>query len=110
MAVDKAFVEYLANQMDDAGAIRYRAMFGGYAIYCNDKVVALVGDDQIFVKATEAGRNFIGEPVEAPAYTGAKNSFLIEDQVEDKEWLSELVRLTEQELPKPKPKKKKVTK
>ena len=106
MPTDKAFVEYLANQMDDAGAIRFRAMFGGYAIYCNEKVVALVGDDQLFVKETKAGRAFIGEPVEAPAYPGAKNSFLIEDQVEDKEWLSELVRLTEQELPKPKPKKK----
>lgn len=78
-----------------------------YAIYSNNKVVALVCDGQLFVKQTQAGRAFIGKVVEAPAYPGAKPSFLIEEQLEDKEWLSELIVLTEQELPAPKPKNKK---
>jgi len=43
----------------------------------------------------KAGRSFIGNVVEAPAYLGVKPSFLIEDQLEDKEWLSELIELTE---------------
>ena len=81
-------------------------MFGEYAIYCKDKVIALVCDDQLFVKPTKAGRSFIGNVVEAPAYPGAKPSFLIEDQIEDREWLGELIARTEQELPEPKPKKK----
>lgn len=67
----------------------------------------LICDNKLFIKPTEAGRAFIGEVVEAPAYPGAKNSFLIEDQLEDSDWLSELVRLTVEELPEPKPKKKK---
>ena len=82
-------------------------MFGEYAIYCNDKVVALVCNDQLFVKPTKAGRSFIGDVVESPPYKGAKPSFLIEDQLEDREWMSDLIALTEKELPKPKPKKKK---
>jgi len=110
MASDIKFVEFIVDQIGNTGSIRYRKMFGEYAIYCNEKVVALVCDDQLFVKPTKAGRSFIGSVVEAPAYSGAKPSFLIEDQLEDREWLSELIAITEEELPEPKPKKKKVKK
>ena len=106
MASDLNFVKFIVEQMGNSESIRYRKMFGEYAIYCKDKVVALVCDDQLFVKPTIAGRTFIGSVVEAPAYSGAKPSFLIEDQIEDREWLSELITLTEQELPEAKPKKK----
>ena len=44
--------------------------------------------------------------VEAPAYTGAKPSLLIEEHIDDKDWISSLIRLTQEELPEPKPKKK----
>jgi hypothetical protein len=44
--------------------------------------------------------------VEAPPYPSAKLHFLIEDQFEDSEWISELVRITTEELPAPKPRKK----
>ncbi len=71
------------------------------------KIFALVCDNKLFIKPTEAGRGFIRNPVEAPAYPGAKMSFLIEDQLEDRDWISELVRVTVSELPEPKPKKKK---
>ncbi len=54
-----------------------------------------------------SGRNFINNVVEAPPYKGAKPSFLIEEKIEDREWLSELVRISVKELPEPKPKKKK---
>jgi len=110
MASDQNFVEMIVEQLQNCGEIRYRKMFGEYAIYSNDKVVGLICDNQLFIKPTVAGREFIGEPVEAPPYPGAKNSFLIEDKLEDSEWLSELIRISEQELPKPKPKKKKVKK
>ncbi len=107
MASDINFVKFIVDQIGNLGSIRYRKMFGEYAIYCKDKVVALVCDDRLFVKPTKTGRSFIGNVNEAPAYPGAKPSFLIEDQLEDREWLSELIRLTERELPTPKPKKKK---
>jgi TfoX/Sxy family transcriptional regulator of competence genes len=107
MASNKGFIEFIIDQIKDAGAITHRKMFGEYAIYSDGKVVALVCDDRLFVKPTAGGRSFIGDVIEAPAYPGAKPSFLIEDQIEDREWLSELIRITARELPEPKPKKKK---
>jgi TfoX/Sxy family transcriptional regulator of competence genes len=110
MATDKSFIEFIAEQIENAGTITYRKMFGEYALYCNGKVVALVCDNRLFVKPTEGGRSFIEDVVEAPPYPGAKNSFVIEDKLEDREWISELIRITYKELPEPKPKKKKTAK
>jgi len=107
MASDKSFVEFIADQIDNAGQITYRQMFGEYAVYCNTKVVALVSDNRLFVKPTEAGRAFIGNVTEAPAYPGAKPSFLIDERVEDREWISYLIRITCEELPGQKIKRKK---
>jgi TfoX/Sxy family transcriptional regulator of competence genes len=107
VASDLAFVEFIADQFDDACDVSYRKMFGEYALYSKGKVVALICDNQLFVKPTEAGRSFIGDVVEAPPYPGAKLSFLIEDRLEDREWLTQLIRLTEHALPMPKPKRKK---
>jgi TfoX/Sxy family transcriptional regulator of competence genes len=110
MASTEEFVKFICEQMENAGTIRYRKMFGEYAVYCNDKVVALICDDKLYVKSTEGGRAFIGgDLVEAPAYQGAKSSYFIEDKFENKEWISELISITEKELPVPKPKKKKVS-
>jgi hypothetical protein len=61
----------------------------------------------LFIKPTNSGRAFIKDDVEAPPYPGAKPSLLIGDKIDDREWLSELVRLTLPELPEPKPKKTK---
>ena len=106
MASDSNFVQFVVDQLGNSESITSRKMFGEYAIYFKNKVVALVCEDQLFVKPTSAGRAFIGDVVEAPPYPGAKPSFLIEDQLEDREWLSQLITLTEQELPEPKPKNK----
>ena len=105
MASDKSFVEFIVDQIDNAGQITFTKMFGEYAVYCNGKVVALVCDNRLFVKPTVGGRAFIGDVVEAPPYPGAKLSFLIDDRVEDREWISNLIRITYKELPEPKPKK-----
>ena len=107
MASDKAFLDFIVDQIDNAGEITCRPMFGEYALYSDAKMFALVCDNKLFVKPTASGRSFIGEVVEAPPYPGAKPSFLIGDKIEDREWLSELVRITLPELPEPKPKKPK---
>jgi TfoX/Sxy family transcriptional regulator of competence genes len=107
MASDQAFVEFVVDQIDASCDIRFRHMFGGCTLYSRDKVVALICDKRLFIKPTEAGRSFIGDVVEAPPYPGAKNSFLIGDQIEDRAWLTELITLTESELPRPRPRKKK---
>jgi hypothetical protein len=83
MASDASFVDYVCDQMRDAGSISSRKMFGEFALYCDGKVV----------------------PVEAPPYPGAKPYFLITDRVDDREWLGGLIAATALELPDPKPKK-----
>lgn len=108
MASDKSFVDFILDQIEDAGVITCRKMFGEYAVYSNGKVVALICDNQLFIKQTNGGRAFIGEVKEAPAYPGAKMNFLIGDKIEDREWLSELIRVTERELPEVKKKVRKL--
>lgn len=106
MANDPEFVNFIVDQVDESCGVSFRHMFGGTTLYSHGKVVALICDDQLFVKPTDRGRSYIGDVVEAPPYPGAKNSFLIEDRIEDREWLTELIRITEAALPPPKPKKK----
>ncbi|MDD2715629.1 MAG: TfoX/Sxy family protein [Candidatus Wallbacteria bacterium] len=101
MASGKDFVEFIVEQMESAGVITYKKMFGEYGIYCGGKLVAMVCDDRLFIKPTESGRAFIGEVTEGERYPGAKPYFLIEDRFEDREWISELIRLTAEELPEP---------
>lgn len=108
MSTQESIAEFLAEQVADAGVIRIRKMFGEYGMYCNDKIVALICDDQFFVKPTEQARAFIGEPEEAPPYPGSKPFFFIDEgKWDDRTWMSELIRITEEALPMPKPKKPK---
>ena len=67
----------------------------------------MVCDDTLFIKITEQGKEFAGEHYkEGYAYKGAKASIVIEDDlIENREWLSELVRITAESLPFPKPKR-----
>lgn len=106
MASKIEFVEFVADQLRQAGAITYKKMFGEYGLYCNGKIFAVICEDQLFIKITKAGRNLCPELSEAPPYQGAKNYFLVED-VENQQLLTELVTATCEELPEPKPKKKK---
>jgi TfoX/Sxy family transcriptional regulator of competence genes len=105
MATEQRTVDFLTDQISAAGSITSRKMFGEYVLYCDEKVVAFVCDDQLFVKPTEAGRSFIGTPDEAPAYPGSKQYFRIpEDRWDNHEWLSDLIRTTADAVPIPKPK------
>ena len=107
MASDKDFLDFIVDQIKNAGNITYLKMFGEYGVYSDGKIFALVCDNKLFFKPTKGGRKFIGNVVEAPPYPGAKNSFLIEEKLDDSEWLSELVRISVKELPEPKKKKSK---
>jgi len=107
MATEINFVNFVSDQIRNSGEITAKKMFGEYGIYSDGKLFGLICDNKLFIKPTNSGRKFIGNVVEAPPYEGAKSSFLIEDKIEDSEWLSELVRISLKELPAPKPKKKK---
>lgn len=107
MASDQKFVDYIIDQVDSSGKVTGKKMFGEYGLYFGTKIFALVCDNKLFIKPTEPGRAFIQEVVEASPYPGAKPSFLISEQLEDREWLKKLVSITVAALPEPKPKKEK---
>jgi TfoX/Sxy family transcriptional regulator of competence genes len=107
MASTKEFVDFILDQIENAGEIEAKKMFGEYGLYVDGKLVGLICDDKLFIKQTVSGRAYIKNVVEAPPYEGAKPSFFIEERIEDRKWLSELIRITYHELPEPKPKKKK---
>jgi len=108
MATSKSTVEYLLEQIAQAGVVSARKMFGEYAIYCEGKVVALVCDDQLYLKPTTIGKKLIGEVSEAAPFPGAKLWYLIPgEQWDDADWLATLIRRSASEIPLPKPKKKK---
>ena len=105
MACKQSTIDYILQKLAAAGEIHAKKMFGEYGIYCNGKIVALVCDDQLFVKPTEAGSKFIGNAVESCPYPGAKPYFLISrDKWDDYEWLAHLVQISAAELPLPKKK------
>ena len=118
MASNTDFVQYIADQCSGAGEIVTKKMFGDYGIYCNGKIFGLICDDRFYVKPTEAGRDMLrcsssagllpaGRKNEElrPPYDGAKDYFYIAD-VDDRDYLSALVRETCKALPEPKKRKK----
>ncbi|MFT4232168.1 MAG: TfoX/Sxy family protein [Leucobacter sp.] len=98
-------VDFLLDQLGALPGIRSRRMFGEYCLYLDEKPVAFVCDDELFVKPTEEGRAHLGgDPEEAPAYPGSKLYFRVSgDRWEDREWLAQLVETTAAALPAPKP-------
>ena len=107
MASEINFVDFVLEQIKNSRKITAKKMFGEYGLYADEKLFGLICDNKLFIKPTTAGLKFIGNVVEASPYEGAKPSFLIEDKIEDSDWLSELVSISLDELPAPKPKKKK---
>ena len=108
MASSQKTSDFILQQIKSAGAVSARKMFGEYSIYCDGKVVALVADDQLYVKPTAAGKQFLGAVDEKPPYTGAKLCYYISgERWDDHDWLTKLIKLTAKELPLPKEKVKK---
>jgi len=100
-------IEFLVDQLTALPGIRTRRMFGEYCLYYDEKPVAFVCDDELFVKPTDDGRRYIGNPEEAPAYPGSKMYFIVSgDRWEDRDWLTGLIETTAAALPSPKPKPK----
>ena len=109
MASDRDFVAFVCEQLRGAGDLSSRRMFGEAAVYLGNKVVGLVCDNQLFLKPTEPGRARLGVPTEAPPFPGATNWFLLSD-LDDPEFLVELIRATAAALPEPKAKNAKKAK
>ncbi|HEX5650105.1 MAG TPA: TfoX/Sxy family protein [Steroidobacteraceae bacterium] len=104
MATDLEFVEYVCDQLRRAGPITFRRMFGEYALYADGKVVALLCDNQFFLKPTAEGRALLAAPKEGLPYPGARPHLLIDEALEDAELMTRLVTETARVLPPPKQK------
>lgn len=109
MASNPEFVRYVAEQMSAAGLITYRKMFGEYGLYCDGKFFSLICDDRLYLKMTDEARALAAqlgvEVTAAPPYDGAKDALLVED-VDNREALCALARVTCDALPEKKPKRK----
>ena len=104
MASNSDFVQYIIDQCSGAGEIAVRKMMGDYCAYCDGVLFGLICDNNLYVKATEPGRAVLKEVILHPPYDGAKDYFYISD-VDDRDYLTELIKATIPALPKPKPKK-----
>ncbi|MBN2369089.1 MAG: TfoX/Sxy family protein [Vicinamibacteria bacterium] len=104
MTTSQSTIDFILDQLSGLPRVRARKMFGEYALYCDEKVVALVCDNQLFVKITPQGKALIGERyLEGEAYPGAKPSMVIgAEEIDDGERLCDLIRITAQALPAPK--------
>lgn len=109
MASDPDFLAYVLDQIDPmlaGGPVSSRRMFGEYALYSGAKVVALLCDNRLYVKSTQAGQHYsAGQATPAAPFPGAKDWLRIDEALDDRAWVSTLIRLTAQALPEPKPRK-----
>jgi TfoX/Sxy family transcriptional regulator of competence genes len=107
MASEQKFVDFIMDQIGFSKQVTNKKMFGEYGLYFDNKLFGLVCDNKLFIKPTQSGREYIKKVVEASPYEGAKPSFLIEEKLDDRQWLRTLVKITVAELPEPKLKKTK---
>ena len=93
MASHQDFVDYVAEQLREAGSIRSRKMFGEYRLFCDGVFFAVICDDQLFIKITPAGEAAFPHLPKAPPYEGAGDYIWVED-VDDRDTMTALTRLT----------------
>lgn len=106
MATSKEFLNFVLDQLSDLDGITYRQMMGEYIIYYGGKIAAYLCDNRMLIKPVKSAFAMMqGAPFEAP-YEGAKEMILAEN-IDDKEFMTALFRAIYDELPEPKPKKKK---
>ncbi|MBK6868767.1 MAG: TfoX/Sxy family protein [Burkholderiales bacterium] len=96
---------YLLDQLGELPGLRTRRMFGEYCVYLDDKPVAFVCDDLLYVKPTAAGQALMVPPVWGRFYDKAKPHLLVSpERWDEREWLRALLRATAVALPAPRPK------
>ena len=105
MASSKDYLEYILDQLSGLNDISYRAMMGEYIIYYRGKVVGGIYDDRFLVKPVKSAMAMMPDANLELPYEGAKEMLLVDD-VENREFLRELLEAMYDELPAPKKKKK----
>lgn len=106
MATSKTYLQFILDQLSGLEGITYRAMMGEYILYLHGRIAAYVCDDRLLVKPVAAARALLPDAPLEPPYPGAKEMLLVED-VDNGAFLTQLLAAMYEELPEPKPKKKK---
>lgn len=104
MASSKEYLDFILEQLSELEGISYRAMMGEYILYYGDKIVGGIYDDRFLVKVTKSSQEMMPDAELELPYEGAKEMLLVDD-VENKEFLRELLEAMYPELPAPKKKK-----
>ena len=104
MASNSDFVQYIIDQCSGAGEITFKKMMGDYCIYCDGTIFGLVCDNNLYIKPTYQGAAQLKEVVMRSPYPGAKEHFMIND-VDDRYYLTAIIKATIPALPKPKSKR-----
>lgn len=105
MSTSKEFLDYVLEQLSELDGITYRPMMGEYIIYYYGRIAAYVCDDRFLVKPVSSAIKMIPDAVFEPPYKGAKDMLLIEN-IDDREFLTQLFKTIYNELPVPKKKQK----
>ena len=104
MASSKEYLDFILEQLSELEEITYRSMMGEYIIYYRGKIVGGIYDDRFLVKLTKSAAAMMPDADRELPYEGAKKMLLV-DNVENKEFLRELLEAMYEELPAPKKKK-----
>ena len=105
MASDKEYLDYILEQLSETEGITCRAMMGEYIIYCRGKVIGGIYDNRFLVKPVKSAAALMPEAEKELPYEGAKEMLLVEN-IENKDFLRELIETIYNELPEPKKKAK----
>lgn len=106
MASSKEYLNYVLEQLSEAGDVTSRAMMSEYILYFREKVIGGIYDNRFLVKPIQAARNMMPDASEELPYDGAKPMLAV-DNIEDKNFLKKLFEAMYDELPAPKAKKRK---
>ena len=106
MASSKDYLQFVLEQLSELQEITYRAMMGEFIIYYRGKIVGGIYDDRLLVKPTKSAISYIPTVTYEIPYENAKEMLLVEE-IDNKDFLTGLFNVMYDELPTPKPKKKK---
>lgn len=97
MATSKEYLHFILAQLSGLPEITYRCAFGEYMIYYRGKVAAYLCDNRLLAKPVPSAVRMMPEAHYEPPYEGAKDMLLVEN-VDDREFLTELFTAMEPEL------------
>lgn len=105
MATSLSFIEYVCEQLNGIGDIRYKKMFGEYMVYINEKPVVIVCNDVAFVKKLPCIEEMMKNEETGTPYNGAKEHYILD--IDNSQFCKTIVSEVEKVTPIPKLKKKK---